>query len=524
MATHNKYSFGGLLADNIYANNKMKKEQIDKGLLGEGYQYDIDGKSYGFDEKMPRGFAAQQNLLNDPRYLQAVAKNQNVMNAINNPTPQNIQQRVNAYSTVTDDNMQYPAEVLAEPKKVNMLQEYLFGNPYGYQPTVDQKKLVYKASKNLTTAEKLFFEANPEKFQEYVMKFGDFAPQQTGTTADGLTNTGQKTAEYFGLGDPNSKYAVMYGGESEKFDPKANYKGTTAESRMTPDGRERSYAQMIFDINQNKDANFSNINAEATALGKQGNRQVQYATYDDEGNVTWSDPETFFYNPAQQTIDKDFGTKVYNKWAIQGGYASEVANIQNFNEVEDLLNDPRATTSGLSYELTPEKITRLYESGYSPTVNEETGKRYEVNNALDLVRAVVFQSLKKTLGGQFTEREAERLVEATYNPSLPPEVNLKRIMALKSKMIETFRSQQRAVQYYEKNNGTLYGYDTTVSGIDLADLSKESISDFVDRVAMESFSADDYASMSDKEASDYYTNKASVLERQFMATLFNIKD
>ena len=63
-----EYSFGGLLNKNIYANNKKKKEEIDKGLLGEGYQYDIDGKTYGFDEKMPRGFATQQNFLNDPAY------------------------------------------------------------------------------------------------------------------------------------------------------------------------------------------------------------------------------------------------------------------------------------------------------------------------------------------------------------------------------------------------------------------------------------------------------------------------
>lgn len=130
MATHNKYSFGGLLANNIYANNKMKEEES-------------------------KNFA--QGLLNDPAYINAKTKNSRTMGAINNPSPSNIQQRVNAYSTVTDDNMQYPAEVLAPPKKVNMLQEYLFGDPYGYQPTVEQKKLVYKATKNLTTAEKLFF-------------------------------------------------------------------------------------------------------------------------------------------------------------------------------------------------------------------------------------------------------------------------------------------------------------------------------------------------------------------------------
>lgn len=494
-----EYSYGGLLNNNVYANNKKKKEESEN-------------------------FA--QGLLNDPAYQNAIAKNQRTMGAIRRPTANNIQERVNAYSTVTDENMQYPPEVLAEPKKVNMLQEYLFGNPHGFQPSVDQKKLVYKATKNLSTAEKLFFQSNPEKFNEYMMKFGDFAPKAinaSGSSADGFTNNAKKTREYFGLGDPDSATAIAFGGERDKFDPNANYRGTTKESRMTPDGRVRSYAQMIFDTNQNRDANFTNTNAEAKALGGQGNRMIKTATYDDEGNATWSDPEPFFYSSVQEAIDKNFGTEVYNKWAIQGGFQTEVANIQNFNEVEDLLNDPRATTSGLSYELAPERITRLYEAGYEPE-KDANGKTYAVNNALDLVRAVVFQSLKKTLGGQFTEREAERLVEATYNPSLPPEVNLRRIMALKSKMIETFRSQKRAVDYFTENNGTLYGYDTTVSGIDLAELSTQSISDYVDRVVMESFKEEDYASMTDDQAGDYYDNKASVLEQQFMATLFNIKE
>jgi hypothetical protein len=85
-----EYSYGGLLNNNVYANNKKKKEESEN-------------------------FA--QGLLNDPAYKTAIAKNQRTMGAINNPSPSNIRQRVNAYSTVTDDNMQYPPEVLAEPKK-----------------------------------------------------------------------------------------------------------------------------------------------------------------------------------------------------------------------------------------------------------------------------------------------------------------------------------------------------------------------------------------------------------------------
>ena len=55
-------------------------------------------------------------------------------------------------------------------------------------------------------------------------------------------------------------------------------------------------------------------------------------------------------------------------------------------------------------------------------------------NTLDLVRSVVYQSLKKTLGGQFAEREATALVQAAYNPMLAPSVNLRRIERLMNEL------------------------------------------------------------------------------------------
>src|SRR6056300_1120154 len=45
----------------------------------------------------------------------------------------------------------------------------------------------------------------------------------------------------------------------------------------------------------------------------------------------------------------------------------------------------------------------------------------------DDIRSIVFQSLRETLGAQFTEREGDRLVAASFNPLLSEEINAERL-------------------------------------------------------------------------------------------------
>ena len=56
----------------------------------------------------------------------------------------------------------------------------------------------------------------------------------------------------------------------------------------------------------------------------------------------------------------------------------------------------------------------------------------EKQNAIELVRGVVFQGLRETLGAQFTEREGTRLVQTSYNSALSAEDNIKRLKRLAS--------------------------------------------------------------------------------------------
>ena len=340
-----KFSRGGLLDNNIYLNNVAKK--TGNPLL--------DGT---IDMNIPQ-------IKPSSDYNSAVAKNNTVMNAINNPTPNNVMTRANAYNQNMD--IEYPPEVLAEPKRKNMLEEYLFGSD-GYQPSVEEKKMVYRATKNLTDMERAFFETNPEKFFDYYHKVGDYKPDETqlagsqdAITYSDLSTLGKNNMDFMGMGNPNSIYAKMMieqGANPKEFDPQATVHGTTPEDR-TEGGQTYSYAQWNSLKIQKTSSTMAGVMTNEKTRGEQGFLTVSTPTYNDDGTVDWSEPMAVTLRQSDTALDSAFNREVRLKWAIQGGMQTEQANIQNFNEVIDILDNPNATSSGLLYEVTPEKITKI---------------------------------------------------------------------------------------------------------------------------------------------------------------------
>ena len=79
-------------------------------------------------------------------------------------------------------------------------------------------------------------------------------------------------------------------------------------------------------------------------------------------------------------------------------------------------------------------------------------------DAFDNVRSVVFEGLKETLGGQFAEREGERLVSAAYNPYLPPEMNIKRLKRLLSEMQMIASSRDSRARHIRNNDFSISGW------------------------------------------------------------------
>ncbi len=144
----------------------------------------------------------------------------------------------------------------------------------------------------------------------------------------------------------------------------------------------------------------------------------------------------------------------YDDWFLSGRGAQFEKNLDTFNEVMFDLDQRIAAQqlegssdwdndggSGFAQALRGAMVQRMPFMAAAQVAGDA--------NTLDLVRAVVFQSLKETLGGQFAEREADNLVRAAYNPMLPPEVNRRRIQRLMTELRTTDHYMESMADYYQ---------------------------------------------------------------------------
>ena len=83
-------------------------------------------------------------------------------------------------------------------------------------------------------------------------------------------------------------------------------------------------------------------------------------------------------------------------------------------------------------------------------------------DAQEKVAEVTQRNLKAVLGGQFTEKEGDKLIARAYNPRLEEAYNIQRVTALKDAIQKAFDAKVAAAQYYEgEGNGSLRGYKGT---------------------------------------------------------------
>lgn len=147
-------------------------------------------------------------------------------------------------------------------------------------------------------------------------------------------------------------------------------------------------------------------------------------TVDAEGNFVLTDMGTFAprdegpipLSPGQEKILEATATDLA-PWGT-GGKQKATQNLSKYDNVIARLLSGEVTTRNIS-DFTPEflGIDDAVRAAFNPTGQD----------ALDNIRDIVFQGLKDTLGAAFTEKEAKRLVDASYNPQLPEEMNIQRL-------------------------------------------------------------------------------------------------
>ena len=137
---------------------------------------------------------------------------------------------------------------------------------------------------------------------------------------------------------------------------------------------------------------------------------------------------------GQKTVDRSFG-KDYNDWTSGG---NEVARSE-IQKLKGLLEPGAIDTGGLT-GMFPDRITSS-----------------DVLKARADVHSSILQSLRAILGAQFTEKEGDRILKATWNEADTPENNKARIERL-VKDLESKADAKDAKAQYFRDNGSLTGY------------------------------------------------------------------
>tara|TARA_R100000655_G_scaffold102565_1_gene148451 strand:+ start:653 stop:1813 length:1161 start_codon:yes stop_codon:yes gene_type:complete len=186
--------------------------------------------------------------------------------------------------------------------------------------------------------------------------------------------------------------------------------------------------------------------------------------------------------PGQKKLDEVFATNLA-KW--RGGEQRQTeTNINNLDNKIARLTTGQENVSGINIGLTPEPLRPII-------FPEATG-------FLDEVSDIVYQSLRATLGAQFTEQEGKRLIAATFNQNLPEELNLPRLQRLSAKIKSIYQDKQNEADYFDRF-GTLQAYKSEPS----------SFADILDAVYF-----DEYKALTKDEILDRYKSATTAEERQ----------
>ena len=151
---------------------------------------------------------------------------------------------------------------------------------------------------------------------------------------------------------------------------------------------------------------------------------------------------------GQLKSDDAFGTWYTNEWLLKGGGSTEQTYLENLKGVRDVLVD--AEKSGESISGISEGILTKY-----PAANAYFNEEGAI--AQDRIASVAQLSLKAILGGQFSEREGELLIQRAYNPLLSEAENIERLTQLINRIEKAENYKAAAAKYWE-DNGTIAGF------------------------------------------------------------------
>jgi hypothetical protein len=197
------------------------------------------------------------------------------------------------------------------------------------------------------------------------------------------------------------------------------------------------------------------------------------------------------YTVLDEKRDNLYAT-VVNEFYDKGGYAVQNTNIERLVEtIGKITKDP--STTGIIQGVLPNELLAML--GYGEAIQTK-----------EAVASIVYQTLRATLGAQFTEKEGQRLISASFNPLLSAEQNARRLNLMLKEILAVTTSKQERIRHVEKY-GTLKGFKGEMPAFDQW---KDDPDAMLQAIQAESYdivssfiSVDDYAGMTTKELKQY---------------------
>ena len=144
---------------------------------------------------------------------------------------------------------------------------------------------------------------------------------------------------------------------------------------------------------------------------------------------------------GQKATDSKFADE-YVAFKAAGGYADVEKSLMQLEEAKAELE--KGGLTGPVRGNTPD-LVRQFTNPKSLAVR-------------DTVEEVVQRNLRLVLGAQFTEKEGDRLIARAYNEKMSDAENVKRVGRLIEQIKTAALAKQEAIDYFEKNGGTLTGF------------------------------------------------------------------
>lgn len=201
----------------------------------------------------------------------------------------------------------------------------------------------------------------------------------------------------------------------------------------------------------------SGVNAQAKILEAQwqSDRQEEAANSPEsvQANVNYKNAQTA---KILAELDKDSGMSEfdknvvkdlipeYNKWRTNDE-SNSTSNINKLYGIIESLDTGDVETGGF--------INKL------PAFSDQMRLIFDPSgqDAVDRIRGVAYQSLRATLGAQFTEKESANLVATYFNPGLDSKMNMDRLQEFSETMQSIHNSKSEMYQYMDDNE-SLRGY------------------------------------------------------------------